>query len=307
MNITRRIAALAAVAVVGAAALSVGSVAADGDRGNRGNNNRPDCTRNNESHGSNYRYDRGGRLKAIALTDDGRLICFREDRPDRESEIGDVTGLTGDTALVGIDFRPANKALYGVGNAGGLYTVDPKAAVATKVAQLSVALAGASFGVDVNPAADALRVISDTGQNLRFSFANGMTFTDTALTNPPNAAAGVTGAAYTNNDLDPNTATTLFDIDSVLDQVAIQAPANSGQLSATGKLGVDTGPEVAFDIYSTIRNGATVDVRGLASLSVEAGADTMYEVSLLTGKATKLGHFDDENQIIGLAIPLEQR
>jgi hypothetical protein len=66
-------------------------------------------------------------------------------------------------------------------------------------------------------------------------------------------ATGVTGAAYTNNDADPNTATTLYDIDSMLDQNVIQSPANSGLLAATSKLGVDTGPTVGFDIHSRVR------------------------------------------------------
>lgn len=179
------------------------------------------------------------RLRIIGLTADQRLVCFREDNPRGADDIGYVSGLSGDARLVGIDFRPANRALYGVGNAGGLYTIDPRTAVATLIGQLNVPLQGTSFGVDVNPAADALRVISDAGQNLRYSFATGATFTDGPLTYPPAAAAGVTGAAYTNNDGDPNTATTLFDLDSTLDQVAIQSPANSGQLAATGKLGAD--------------------------------------------------------------------
>jgi hypothetical protein len=67
---------------------------------------------------------------------------------------------------------------------------------------------------------------------------------------PPPTALGVTGAAYTNNDADPNTGTTLFDIDSTLDQVSIQSRPASGQLAATGKLGVDTGPAVGSDIYT---------------------------------------------------------
>ena len=65
--------------------------------------------------------------------------------------------------LVGIDYRVQNGALYGVGIAGGLYMLNPNDAVATKVGQLSVALSGTNFGVDFNPAANALRVISDNG------------------------------------------------------------------------------------------------------------------------------------------------
>jgi hypothetical protein len=119
-------------------------------------------------------------------------------------------------------------------------------------------------------------------------------------------ATGVTGAAYTNNDADPNTATTLYDIDSMLDQTVIQSPANSGMLAATGKLGVDTGPAVGFDIYGTVRNGTTVDVKGLAALTV-GGQSSLYEIALINGRASSQGAFSPRHQVIGIAIPLNQR
>ena len=68
-------------------------------------------------------------------------------------------------------------------------------------------------------------------------------------------AIGLTGAAYTNNDLDPNTGTTLFDIDTTLNQVAIQSPPNAGSLVATGKLTVDADTPVGFDIYTDAEDG----------------------------------------------------
>ena len=64
--------------------------------------------------------------------------------------------------------------------------------------------------------------MSDTGQNLRVNVDDGVATVDTPLsipgTTPVNPATGITGAAYTNNDADPNTATTLFDIDVARDQ-----------------------------------------------------------------------------------------
>ncbi len=71
-------------------------------------------------------------------------------------------------------------------------------------------------------------------------------------TAPATTATGVNGAAYTNNDLDPNTGTTLFDLDTALDQVVIQSPANAGLLAATGKLGFDASGDTGFDIYSRL-------------------------------------------------------
>ncbi|HVJ97874.1 MAG TPA: DUF4394 domain-containing protein, partial [Acidimicrobiia bacterium] len=219
-----------------------------------------------------------------------------------------VSGLVTDTMLVGIDFRPASGALYGLGNSGGVYTLNTGNAQAMLRSRLNVALNGTSFGVDFNPTVDRLRVVSDTGQNLRANVDDGTTTVDATLNyvGPPpvNPAPGVTGAAYTNNDADPNTATTLFDVDAMLDQVAIQAPPNAGTLNATGKLGVGTDAAVGFDIYSTIRNGTTVDTRGLASLTT-SNSSGLYDVNLLTGKANFVGSF--KTPVIGVAIPLNQR
>ena len=95
-------------------------------------------------------------------------------------------------------------------------------------------------------------MVSDTGQNLRHDVNPGgaTTVADGTLTYPPatTPGSGVSAAAYTNNDLDAATATTLFDLDTAMDQVAVQAPANAGSLSATGKLGVDAGSDAGFDI-----------------------------------------------------------
>jgi len=266
-----------------------------------------ECIDTSGGSDSDRAVDRDDELYVIGLTVDQRLICFGEDSPEDSDTIGQITGLAGDTSLVGIDYRPANNTLYGVGNSGGIYTVQGVNAMATKVSQLSVTLRGTAFGVDVNPAADALRIISNAGQNLRFSFAAGTTTVDGALTYPPETtrATGVTAAAYTNNDSDPNTATTLYDIDARQDQVAIQSTANTGQLAPTGKLTVDTSLRVGFDIYSTVRDGSTVDVRGLASLTV-GGQAGLYRITLFSGKAVFQGAFSTNNRVIDIAIPLNQ-
>ncbi len=104
---------------------------------------------------------------AIGLTTSQRLVSFGVDSPEQVTGIGRVSGLQGDRRLIGIDYRVQDGLLYGVGNAGGIYTLDDSSAAATKVSQLTVALEGTNFGVDFNPAADRLRVVSDTGQNLR--------------------------------------------------------------------------------------------------------------------------------------------
>jgi hypothetical protein len=253
-------------------------------------------------------------LRVVGLTADGRLVSFKSSTPRKVTDRGRVVGLQGDAALVGIDHRVQDGRLYGVGDRGGIYTLDVRTASAAKVSQLTVPLSGGAFGVDFNPAANRLRVVSDTGQNLRHNIddpaglpAAGTTAMDGMLTYPPatTAATGVTGAAYTNNDLDPNTATTLFDLDTNLDQVAVQSPANAGSLAPTGKLLVDSGSSAGFDIYSRLRGGTAKGATALAALQV-GGRSGLYEVALLTGEARLVGRFPARHQIADLAIDLRQ-
>ncbi|WP_201272320.1 DUF4394 domain-containing protein [Verrucosispora sp. SN26_14.1] len=249
----------------------------------------------------------GGRngLVAVGLTADQQLIKFAVNTPALACTIGSVD-LPGSEVLIGIDFRVQDGNLYGVGNTGGVYALSTRTAVATKVSQLTVALNGTSFGVDFNPAADRLRVISDTGQNLRHNInPGGTTVVDGPLTYPPaTAAIGVTGAAYTNNDLNPATATTLFDIDTTLDQVALQSPANSGQLAATGSLGVNAALQAGFDIHSALRGDRAVANNAYAVLNGAAGS-RVYRVDLLTGEAHTTGSFSGR-VVLDLALLLRQ-
>ena len=258
---------------------------------------------------------RSASLQVVGLTTDQRLICFNENKPGEARNIGAVRGLAAGDMLIGMDYRVQDNKLYGVTQTGGVYILDTADASAYLVNRLSVPLMGASFGVDFNPVADRLRIVSDTGQNLRHNVnAGGVTVTDDPLDYPPPTilnsvgpnATGVTGSAYTNNDLDASTSTTLYAMDTNLDQVALQSPPNDGTLAATGKLGVDVTAPVGFDIYSTIRNGVTVNVQALASLQVGAGVTSFYSVSLPTGKATLRGAFSAQNKVIGIAIPLNQ-
>ncbi|WP_432075818.1 DUF4394 domain-containing protein [Streptomyces wuyuanensis] len=235
-------------------------------------------------------------LTVTGLTSDQRLVQFRANRPQDVTEIGAVTGLQEDTTLVGIDYRVQDGRLYGIGNAGGVYTINAETAVATLLHRLEVALAGTQFGVDFSASANRLRIISNTGQNLRHHVETGDTETDTDLT-----ILGVTGAAYTNNDADPTTDTTLFVIDTNGDQVGVVSPPNTGVLEPTGDLGVNAALPAGFDIYSS----AKATNQGFASLQTNGGTTGFYRVNLLTGEATRVGQAFPV-QVVDIAVPLVQ-
>ncbi|GII89037.1 hypothetical protein Ssi03_70270 [Sphaerisporangium siamense] len=236
-------------------------------------------------------------LQAFGITSDGKLMAtFLTDRPDQLDWVRRISGLVNDTAAIGIDFRVQDRKFYAVGNRGGIYTIslptgsqDP--VVVTKVSQLGVALQGTNFGVDFNPAADRLRVISDTGQNLRHNLNDNTTVPDTPLSTDSCAPAvtGISAAAYTNNDLNNTTATTLFDINTTTAQVVIQSPANSGLVAPTGALGTTVGSNAGLDIYSDLTNGKTVSNTAYATLVLPNGDATLNAIDLTTGAATRLG------------------
>src|SRR5580765_3046760 len=127
----------------------------------------------------------------VALTSSSELLIFDSDTPSIILSRTAITGLQTNEAIVGIDVRPITAELYGVSNQGRLYTLNLVSAVATLVATPAAdpadltdpftALSGTNFGVDFNPVADRLRVVSDSGQNLRINPNSGLVTTDTPL------------------------------------------------------------------------------------------------------------------------------
>jgi Domain of unknown function (DUF4394) len=91
----------------------------------------------------------------------------------------------------------------------------------------------------------------------------------------------------------------------MLDQLVIQAPPNAGTLNVTGKLTVDTSAAVGFDIYSVLQGGITTTVQAFASLTT-GGRARFYALNLFTGQVDLRGTFRIRNQVIDIALPLNQ-
>lgn len=119
----------------------------------------------------------------IGLGQPNTLVKFDSMAPGSVTGSVPITGLQSGEAIVGIDFRPANGQLYGIGSTNRLYRINDVTGAATQVGSPSAfTLQGSSFGVDFNPVADRLRVVSNTGQNLRLNPNDGtLTGTDTQL------------------------------------------------------------------------------------------------------------------------------
>jgi hypothetical protein len=214
-----------------------------------------------------------------ALLDDGTIVVFR---PGGEGRVVRPSGVSG--KLVGIDRRPADGKLYGIAGSE-VYTVDPASGEATMVSTLTVPFDGETrSGVDFTPQLDRLRLVSAEGRNLRVNVDIGATAVDTPLA----YAAGdphfgtrprITAAGYANNR--PDVATTkLFEIDSGLDILVIQDPANDGVLKTVGPIGADVPDLAGFDIVT--------DDQG-RDAAWAAWGTTLQVIDLTSGRATPSG------------------
>jgi trimeric autotransporter adhesin len=210
------------------------------------------------------------------------------------------TGLQVSETLVAMDVRPANGGFFALGSTNRLYSLNLATGTATQVgsAPLTTTVTGPGIGFDFNPTVDRLRINSSTDQNLRVNPDTGVLIQDGTLAfgvGDPNEAQNpnVVAAAYTNNF--SGTATTmLYNLDSGLDILVTQNPANAGTLQTVGALGVAIDETTGFDIDDSTTQVALATV---TEVSPELGfswdgrdpsgaTSAIYSIDLTTGRAT---------------------
>ena len=229
------------------------------------------------------------------------LISFNSTAPGTVLSSVAITGLQGGETILGIDFRPVTRQLYGLGSTSRLYTINLATGAATVVgAQFTTLLTGTAFGFDFNPTVDRIRVTSDSNQNLRLNPNTGDVIIDTNLAyaaGDPNVGVdpNIVGSAYTNNFVGA-IATTLYDIDSNLDILVTQNPPNNGTLNTVGPLGFNTSDLLGFDI-------SRVSSTAFASLTAPAAATSgLFTINLTSGAATLVGTIGGGVTIRGIAV-----
>lgn len=172
-----------------------------------------------------------------------------------------ISGLQTDEFLVGIDFRPAyylTHRLYGVSSMSRLYTInlDTGAISAVDSGAFSPALSGSNFGIDFDPVADRLRIVSDTGQNLRLNPDTGAvaavdtSFAFDASDVHTGSTPAVSAIAYTNSFFGATTAS-LLSIDAANDVLTTigsengPISPNTGLLFTLGSIGLNARTDIA--------------------------------------------------------------
>jgi len=262
----------------------------------------------------------------VGLSTRNQLVTFDSATPQMLMSARFVSGMAANEALVGIDYRPATGQLYGLGSFGRLYTLNAMTGAASLVATLTdsvtgsnILLDGVEFGFDFNPTVDRIRLVSNTGQNLRLHPDTGAAvdgdpavegvqpdpslryaWADVNARRKPDIA----GAAYTYNPNDSKI-TTNYAIDRALGVLVMQGSRegttpvvspNTGQLRTVGSLGLGPLTDVAFDI---------ADVGNTALIAVRTAADNqtrLHQVDLATGATRPLGLLGEGTPLVGMAI-----
>lgn len=242
----------------------------------------------------------------LALTSGNVLVRLDSATPGSFTGVVPVTGLAAGESLVGIDVRPASQQLYGLGvTAAGiarLYVLNPNTGVASLVGTLAsdpadptspyTLLSGTRIGMDFNPVPDRLRVVTDSGLNLRINPNTALVISDTNLNG---AATGVGAAAYINSYAGA-TLTVLYDLDAVSDTLLVQNPPNNGTLALVGALGVNATDAIGFDILAS--GGVNT-----AFATLQAGGVTgLYTINLDTGAATLVGNLASSPTVLEIAL-----
>ncbi|MCG9791256.1 DUF4394 domain-containing protein [Flavobacterium algicola] len=213
---------------------------------------------------------------AYAATASNLLVRFNP--MNGVSNTSTFTGLAANETIVGLDFRPANGGLYAISNQSRLFSVNTSSGALTVIGSSIVpALSGTSFGFDFNPTVDRIRLVSNTGQNLRLHPDLGTVAAIDGNLNP--GTPFVSGAAYANN-IAGATTTTLFVLDSQSDILFRQDPPNNGTLVSLGNLGVNIEADNGFDI------GGNSNI-AYALLKV-GSVNSIYTINISTGAATKV-------------------
>jgi trimeric autotransporter adhesin len=243
------------------------------------------------------------------LTSENRLLFVARASGVIASSV-DLSGLGANETAVGMDFRPSDGALYVLTDAGKLYTLNLSSGAATLKTTLKadpadttdafVALAGTRFGIDFNPVANRLRVVSDTGQNLRINVdVVDNTTTDTAL-NP--GTPSVSAAAYTNN-FAAACRTRLYVLDQGSGKLLIQDPPNDGKLVEVGATGAAQATFHGFEIV-TSEDGAHNLVNTALAVASKADDDLLYDLNLTTGAVSnaRVVALGAGESIVGLGV-----
>lgn len=227
-------------------------------------------------------------------TNGSTLFRFDVNSPTSITTVGKISGAT--TLLDSIDFRLSDGLLYGYSYAGNqVVTVNLATAETTFVSRPTISSVIPINGINFDPVTGDLRLV-DVGiqagfntSDLRINVDTGATVAGPQLTYAPGdqnfgQRPVIYPIAYTNNDANTTTGTTLYYLDSQLDTLVTTADPNSGLLITVGRVGFDVAGYTGFDIYTNAQGLNTA--YAVSDFGTLAG---LYRIDLNTGASTLVG------------------
>lgn len=230
----------------------------------------------------------------FGLTCANSLVQFGSGNPGTLARNVTITGMTAGASMLGIDFRPSDGRLYGVGSDSRVYTIDTTTGAATAVGgAFTPGVSGEHFGLAFSGAQDRLRLSSVEGnQNLSLDPSTGAVASDDPalafVAGDPNAGGNpaISALAYRETG-----GTTLYAVDATANALVTVDPATGG-LTTVGGFG--------FNVYLCSGFDIDADGTGYASLSTDNGSE-LYTVDLATGAAALLGNIGPAVHSLALA------
>lgn len=237
----------------------------------------------------------------FGLSDDNKLYQFTARNPALVSNPASITlpvGAPAGETVLGLDFRPSDGKLYGLGSSGRIYRISADAATlgsASLVSTLSADAAdtsspytglsaASSYATDFSPVAPGgtadypdqgrLRIIGSDQSNALAIIDNGAVTTQTAVTP---ASPTVAAAAYSNS-YRGSLISSLYTVTggnlAILNQTA-SSSAPEGGLTTVGALGITINGRAGLDIA-----GRSNDNVLLAARTTASGPLTLYRLAL---------------------------
>jgi hypothetical protein len=238
----------------------------------------------------------------FAVNSAGRLLTFDSNNPSVLLAGVSITGLaTAGERITEIDVRPGNGLLYGRSNFDRLYTINPLTGTTSPIGGV-VGTAAAHVGMDFDPVADSLRVVSNARENLSLDpdtggvASFGVPLSYRAGDIAQGLAPRVTALAATNS-IPFALTTTIYGIDHARNTlVRFAGLPDAGRLATVGSLGFDVTALVGFDIEP----GSSL---AFATVRVPGSASSLFcQINLQTGAATIVGSVGNGRLISDVAV-----
>jgi hypothetical protein len=254
---------------------------------------------------------KGSPVYAVDL--DNRLLLFGSESPETINRMVPITGLPPLKRIVGIDFRPSNGKLYGVGNDSRVYVLDTLTGAATAVGSTPFTPAidyfEVHFGVGFDPKTERIRlIVAESAANYSIDPDDGTAVLEPSVTfSPTDPNAGSTpriaGLGYVPLNASPSSirasvaavgpgplAGVLLALDADLGVLVESIDPETGEFDTVGPI------DMVFARCAELKVGVASDgTVNIFAVILTAVGNLAVKIDVATGKATAVGVVADND------------